>query len=475
MRLPKLLTNSAIYTAVTLLQRCASFFLLPLYTTFLTPTDYGTVNVVLSVSSFVAVLIMVALNGAATRLHYKNKNLEYRSRVWGTITTLVLANSILFGVLFISLHKYLVDPFIGNIDFYPFALIALSYAVISPLYILFQSYLQASQNAVFYGANTLLNFFLQVFLTILFVVHYRMGALGMLCSYAVTALFFFIYVSVAFLPKIKLGIDKGISMFSFRFSLPLLPHQISLWSAGTIDKLFLNGIKGTAVAGLYGIAQQCGNVVGTIAYSFNQAFVPWFYEMLEEGNEGKRRIQQAGLCIVLGYCIIALGLSLFSREVLSIMVSESFRDAFSIIPFVAFAMVLNGTYYLFINVLLIDKTEFVFVATLSGLVVNILANIILIPPLGYYGCGIACFLTYLTRSVVALILSKKKNKEIRYNYVTMYLTTFVFLLLALFLMLVISDITFGGIILKMAIFVIAIIVFMIHYKPLVMQILRMQK
>lgn len=475
MKIPKVLKNSVVYTSVTILQRCTSFLLLPLYTAFLTPADYGTVNVVLSVSSFIAVLIMVAMNGAATRLHYKDKSSEFRRKVWGTVTTIVLVNSIIFGIVVISLHKYLVDPFIGEIDFFPFALIALLYTIISPLYALFQSYLQASQNAVHYGANTIFNFILQVCLALLFIVHYEMGALGMLLAYLITALVFFIYVLIVFMPKIKLGIDKGIAKFSMRFSLPLIPHQISLWSAGTIDNLFLNGLKGKAVAGIYGIAQQFGNVVGTIAYSFNQAFVPWFYEMLEEGKEGTKKIQQAGMCAVLGYSIIALIISVFSQEVLMFMVSENFREAYRIIPFVAFAMVFQGIYYLFINVLLIDKTGFVFVATLTGMIVNILLNILLVPIWGYYGCGIACLMTYVTRSVVAMILSIKKNSQIRYNYIALYSLPILFLLFVLAMMFMIREPSFTSFIYKLLIIISLTIMFLLRYKSLITHMLKTRK
>jgi len=470
MKVPKIFKNSAIYTIVTFLQRCTAFLLLPLYTAFLTPADYGTVNVVLSVSSFMAVLIMVALNGAATRLHYKNKEVGYRKKVWGTITTIVLVNSVFFGLLFISFHGILVDPFIGDIDFYPYALIALSYTIISPLYMLFQSYLQASQNAIHFGINTLINFLLQVGLTILFVVHYRMGALGLLSAYGITAFVFFIYVLTVFTPHLKFGIDKGITRFSLRYSLPLLPHQISLWSAGTIDNLFLNGLKGKSVAGIYGIAQQFGSVVATISYSFNQAFVPWFYELLEEGESGLKKIKQAGFCAVISYCITAFALSVFSQEVLNIMVSENFREAHKIIPFVAFAFVFNGIYNLFVNVLLIDKTEYVFVATLSGMAVNIVLNILLIPHWGFYGCGIACLMTYFVRSIIALILSLRKNKKIRYNYLSMYIMTFLFFACSLMIMHFLNRTSFLQFIIKILVFILIVSVFLAKYYPVLKRI-----
>ena len=420
MKVPKIVTNSALYSITTLLQKGASFFLLPLYTAFLTPEDYGIVNVVTSVSSFLAVLIMMSLNGAATRFHYKNTEESYRKVLWGTITSIVFISSLGWGAVFFTLHRFLVDPFIGEIDFYPYAVIGLANTVITPLYLLFQSYLQARQEALHYSINTFSHFLTQVGLAIVFIAIYKMGAVGMLLSNVVTSLIFFLYVLIVYIPKIKIGINKDIANQSFKYSLPLVPHHISIWSAGTMDRLFLNGYKGKAVTGVYSVGQQFGNVVGTIAYSVNQAFVPWFFQMIEKGKEGFRKIEQMGVCAVLGYALIAFVISLFAPEILRVMVSERFRDAWQIIPLVTFAFVFHEVYFFFINILFIKDTGWVFTVTLASMVVDILLNIILVPIWGFWGCGIACFMTYFSRSIFALILSLKKNKDIRYNYAVMY-------------------------------------------------------
>lgn len=427
MKFPKIVTNSALYSFTTLLQKGAAFFLLPLYTAFLTPEDYGIVNVVTSVSSFMAVLIMMALNGAATRFHYKKTDETYRKELWGTITMIVVLCSLGWGSIFFILHRYLVDPFIGDIDFYPFAVVALANTVITPLYLLFQSYLQARQEALHYSINTFSNFLIQVSLAIAFIAIFKMGALGMLLANLITALIFFIYVIIMYIPKIKLSINKSIAKDSFSYSLPLLPHQISIWSAGTIDRLFLNGYKGKGITGIYSVGQQFGNVVGTIAFSVNQAFVPWFFQMIEKGKEGFRKIEQMGFVAVIGYSLIAFAISLFAPEILRIMVSEKFRDAWQIIPLLSFAYVFHGVYFFFINILFVKDTNWVFIVTLSAMMIDVFLNIVLVPIWGFWGCGIACFMTYLSRSVFALILSRRKNKSIRYRALAMFTVPVFFL------------------------------------------------
>ncbi len=471
MKLPKIITNSALYSFTTLLQKGASFFLLPLYTAFLTPEDYGIVNVVTSVSSFMAVLIMMALNGAATRFHYKNSDETYRKVMWGTITTIVFISSFGWGAVFFTFHHFLVDPFIGEVDFFPFAVIGLANTIITPMYLLFQSYLQASQNAAHYSINTLSNFLTHVALAILFIAYFRFGALGMLLSNVITSLLFFVYVLITYIPHITVGINRSIGKAALKYSLPLLPHQISIWSAGTIDRLFLNGYRGKAVTGIYSVGQQFGSVVGTIAFSVNQAFVPWFFQMIEKGEEGIRKIEKMGMFAVVGYSLIAFSISLFAPEILKVMVSESFREAWQVIPILTFAFVFHGVYFFFINILFVKDTNWVFSVTVGAMFVNVIMNILLVPAWGFWGAAIACFMTYFTRSLFALLLSLKKNKLIRYNYFAMYIVPISFFAFS-FVNWLLSDYTLlQALAIKFFICFVLGIVFSVKYKDQILVLL----
>ena len=220
MKIPKILTNSALYSLTTLLQKGIGFFLLPLYTAFLTPDDYGIVNVVTSVSSFLSVLIMMSLTGAATRFHYRNTDENYRKVLWGTITTIVIISSLGWGAVFFTFHKFLVDPFIGEVEFFPYAVIGLANVIITPLYLLFQSSLQARQEALHYSINTFSNFIVHLGLAVLLIAVFKLGAVGMLLANVITSLLFFIYVLISYIPKIKMGIDKPIAKKALKYSLP---------------------------------------------------------------------------------------------------------------------------------------------------------------------------------------------------------------------------------------------------------------
>ena len=477
MAVPKILGNSVIYTGVTILQRCVSFFLLPLYTSYLTPADYGITGVVTSISSLLAIFTTLGLDSAGGRFYYKyNGEPEYVRRLYGTIGLVVIINSIVFGGLFIVLHKWIIDPLIGEIDFYPYVLLGLLNVMVTPLYLLFQGYLQTIQNGVKYGINAMLNFLLHVGLTIVLVVVFRMGALGVLLAQLITAIVFFFYVLFAFFRYQKVSIDHGIVMESTKYALPLLPHTLANWSNGTIDKLLVNGIRTETDAGLYNLGRQYSSVPTTISIAINSAYVPWFYEHANDVKKNLPQIRRMSEMITWVMCFIAIVMSLFAQEVLDIMISNpSYDGVWRVIPFLICGIIFNSIYFFYVNVLFLKDTVVIFTITVASIVVNVGLNLWFIPIFGYLGCGLASMLTYFIKSIFAVYISMKRNKEIRFR--TGYLYTIGILSSVVCL----SALLWGrlslmiGLSIKAAIIIVLAVIIYMTYKTEIMNIINKRK
>lgn len=415
------------------LQKGISFFLMPLYTSFLSPADYGILGVVSSVSTFLSVFITLGLEAAAARFYYKNnKDEQYAKRVYGNVALVILANSLIWGSVFIGGHKWIVDPIVGKIEFFPYVFIGILNVIVTPMYLLYQNYLQARQNAAHYGINSLLCFLLQVILTVLSLTVFDLGVFGVLLSQLITSVVFFVYVIITFLRKQSLKLEHPILKECFKYSLPLLPHNLANWSNGTLDKLLVNGIRSQADAGMYNVGQQYGSVMAFVANAINQAYVPWFYEKVNEGKQGLKRIVQtadASICLV---SLVAIAMSLFAEEIFSIMISNPAYDGvWKIVPCIVFAYVFQSIYFFFVNVLFLKDTKVIFTITITAVVVNIGLNLLLIPEFGFVGGAIACILTYFVKSIMALIISSIKNKEIRFHWLLMYAIAFIALAISL--------------------------------------------
>lgn len=408
------------------------FILLPLYTHYLTPSDYGILSVITAITAFLSRLFLMSLHSAASRFHFNSDKTDYRAKVWGTTLLMVVANSIIWGILLIVFHKYLIDPLAKEIPFYPLLLLAILGTMLSPLYLFFQQWLRNTQDGIKYSMLSISYVIFNTILNLFCLVVFKMGVLGMVLSTFLISLFFFIYSLWAFTPKLNVKFDRGIGVGTIKYAIPLIPHNLIGYWSGAIDKLLLNNMSGAASVGLYGIASQFGGVINVFEDGVRKAFSPWCYQILSVGdNKGYGKLYTFADISVLLYCIIAMIISLFSPEVISIMTSEPFKLAWQPITFICFGYVFRGLYFFFCQPLFFSHTKYVMLVSLSSLIVNIACNILLIPILAEIGAGLSLFISMVALSISALIISRNKEPQIHFHYIRMILMTFIFMLLSM--------------------------------------------
>jgi len=96
----KVLINSALYTFNSILIKALGFLLLPVYTYFLTPKDYGITNLIAGFTSVASFIVAFSLYSAVTRFYADYKSDRDRlKRFYGTVLTFVSLSGSVFVVL----------------------------------------------------------------------------------------------------------------------------------------------------------------------------------------------------------------------------------------------------------------------------------------------------------------------------------------------------------------------------------------
>jgi O-antigen/teichoic acid export membrane protein len=427
-KFPKIFTNTVLYSLSSFLQKGIGFLLLPIYTYYLTPEDYGMLNVVTTIVAFLSQLFMMSLHGAASRFHFKSERADYHAKVWGTILMLVLANSVFWGILVMVFHKYLIDPVAKGIAFYPLFFFSILGTIFSPLYQFYQQWLRNLQNGVRYTINAIAFFLLQVVLNLIGLVVLGLGVLSPVLSSLIVAVVFFGISIWRFVPNISFRFDKNLAKDAVKYSLPLVPHNIAGYWSMTIDRIMLNNMLSTSSVGLYSVGSQFGLVIGEIAMSINKAYSPWCYNIMTKNKEeGYEKMYVFADMSILVLCLIAMIISIYSPEVVSLMASEAFSMAWMPVTFICFGKVAHGLYFFFCQPLFFSHTKYVMYVSLSALIANIVCCYFFIPVFGIIGTGLALFASTMVIAVMALILSKWLEPHIQYHYKRMIAMCFVFL------------------------------------------------
>lgn len=430
MNLPKVLKNSTLYSFASFFQKGIGFFLLPLFTRYLTPEDYGVMNLLTSIVGFLSIMIMFSLHGAARRYHFSYETEEGKASVWGTILIMILFSSLFWTVIVVAFHEYLIDPLTDNISFWRLTILSLLATMLSPVYLLYQTWLQTIEDGKSYTINMLLNFVATTILNIVVVACLGWGVWGMLLSNLIVTAIFFAYSLYKFLPIISFRFNKSIAKESMEYSIPLLPHNVSGYLSVMLDRVLLNKLATISQLGIYSVSNQFGLILNTITSSFNQAIGPWFFRELSKDSINLKKLRQFTVGSTLLCSIIAFILVFFTPEVIHIATTDAYSKAWEPIIFISFGYVLNGLYYHFSTPLFYSKPQLVFVVSALQLIVNVVMNVALIPNYGYMGAGLSFMISMFASAVIALLLTSKVYPQCKYPWVRLFVITVFFLLVS---------------------------------------------
>jgi O-antigen/teichoic acid export membrane protein len=431
MRIPKIISNTALYSIASFLQMGVGFLLLPVYTLYLTPEDYGKLNVVTAITAFVSRMLLMSLPVAATRFHFKSEMQEFRAKVWGSILILLLINSFFWGVLIIIFHRYLITPIAEGVDFYPLFFFALIGAMLSPMFQFYQQWLKTLQDGLSHTINAIAHFVITVILNVVCLTVLHLGVFSLILSNFVVSLLFFVYSFYSFSPYLCFRFENRIGAGALKYALPLMPHNIASYWSNTIDRLMLNNMAGASSVGLYSVASQFGSVMNVITGSINSAFSPWCFQLMAKGEkEGYEKMYIFADVGVLLCCVIGFIISIFSPEAVWLMSSKSYEMAWYPISFICFGGVARGLYYFFCQPLFFSHTKYVMYVSMTALLANVICNLVFIPLLGIIGTGVAMFISLLVIALMALGLSIHLEPQIRFHAGKMIGLSFLFLLIS---------------------------------------------
>ncbi|AXH51541.1 lipopolysaccharide biosynthesis protein [Clostridium perfringens] len=409
----KVIKNSIIYTFCGFLLKAFNFLLLPLYTSYLTTKDYGITNLISSFNSVMGVILVFSLYSAITRFYadYKYDTNKVK-RLYGTIITFTLISGTIFFCVFIILKPLVMRYLFKGMDFYPTVLLALIGLIFVCLQTIYQFILQAMELAHKYTVRSIIYFFVLLGFNILFVVVLKWGANGVLLATLLANIIFTVYMFIDLNNNsiITICIDKEILKKTLKYSIPIIPHNLSTTIASLVSNVFIGDKFSLSSVGVFGLATQFGNITDTIQASVNNAFTPWFYDVLNnKDKKSKKEIIKLTNILLWFYGVLFLGIALFSQDLIILFLNKSYWKAWTVVPFMIVSFSIKTIYYFYINILFYYKeaTKYIFISTLSSSICNIILSAIFIPKMDIYGSALADIISMFLRVTIVVILSKR--------------------------------------------------------------------
>lgn len=407
--------GSFIYTATSMLTKVGSFFLLPLYTAFLSTEDYGTSNLVASFQGVMGYVVSLCMMHAVMRFYADTHGDRNKTAsLFGTVFAFVLISGLFWIVVALLLRPLLERYVFIGIDFFPVVFVGILAFPGFSLYLIYQNALRAMEQSKKFSVLAILYFLAMVSLNIIFVVKLSLGALGIvLTTFILNSLYsVFAVIDLARQGLFAFRIDWNLLRELIAYSAPLLPHNLSMQVSVLVSSALIGRCCSLSSLGLYSLANQFGQIADTIQTSVNTAYQPWFYRKLIDRKNGyKSEIREITNQLLSIYCFVFLGLALFSKEAIFLFASDGYRQAWIYVPIIVSVFTLKTPYYFFIDVLYFrkDKARLIFIASVASSLVNVAVTFWAVPAVGVIGSMLADVIA--TGVLTALVVVLSINSE----------------------------------------------------------------
>lgn len=428
----RVIGNSLFYSLSNILLKMFSFFLIPLYTAYLSTEQYGVINLANGFVSFVSCIVMCGLQYAVIRYYadVRGDDRNVRNLISTVVNFLVLLCVAVGLLLLVSIHLWEGIVF-KNIHQYSVVILSVLISCTTGLYFVYQEILKGMQNAKKSIRLTYLYFFLLLGCNILTIVVLRMGATGVLVSNLIVVglmiaiMFYDLIKSRLYIPFIDSRLLKSL----LRYSLPLVPHAIAFNISGLYSRIIINSKLSTSLLGLYSLASQFGAIADQLSNSVQSAFQPWLFQQLRRIEKGEncdkadiRSLTDLLLWIYGGVYVVIGG---WCQEIITVFTSNSYHSAWTYVPVFIMSVAIKSPLYFYQNFMYFHKrlSGYIFICTVLGCTISMILVWLWVPEIGIFGAILADIVALSVRLVITRWILR--NVDTIYSFVRVMGITFV--------------------------------------------------
>lgn len=383
-----------------------TFLLIPIFTSVLSTTQYGKIDLVITTQSLLFPLVTFAFSEAIFR-YVMNSDIDNRS---------ILSNSI-----FIESILYICTLLIANIvnifvewEYMPWMLAILGGSM---MYDLLLNYLKASQNSKKYVIIGVVYTAINLTCNILFIVVFHWGIEGYLL--AIIVAYVIPSIVVLFIEGIyrQFGfkfIDVHLAKRMMHYSFPLIFTSLSWWVITSSDRYMIRYFMTNSDVGIYSIASKIPLILQTLISILQTVWQISTNQMHDEEPEQLREnfalftkiFRQVGF--ISGSVLIIL-----TQPLMMILARNDFYSRWIYAPFLILSIVFSfGTGMVATLYGAYEKNSGVLYSVLLGGGINIILNAVLIPQIGVIGATVS---TAISRLVIAIYRLKDTEKFLQFD------------------------------------------------------------
>lgn len=414
----KLARHVSTYTLGNVLSKVVGFLMIPLYTRYLTPADYGLLELLTLTSSVLSMLLGLRLSSALVRFYSESTDQTNRNTLVATVVALMLLMSTGSAVL-LSLGSPLISQTVlGDREHgthFAFIFISLAFELLLSVG---YTYLRVVEKSGLYVVVSLVQLAVGLSLNVIFIAGMQWGVWGILASMVLSNGLIASFLVTYTLRRVGLKMRLDDVPRLMRFTLPLIPAGLLIFVLNMGDRFLLGRLISLDAVGVYALGYKFGMILSVfVGEPFILAWTVRRVEIYKNRSDRDLIFARVPTYLVAALSFVGLGISMFAPEMLRVVATREFWPAASVVPWVTVGY---GFYILYFiadfGFFIHSKTLWYPIISGSSAVVNIILNVILIPRFGALGAAITTAISFFVCLAITYFASQKYH-PIRYEFV----------------------------------------------------------
>jgi O-antigen/teichoic acid export membrane protein len=406
--LKRLLKHTTIYGVGSIVGKLVGFLLIPFYTHYLRPSEYGTLELLDLSVAFIGLLLNVWVTIPLVRFYYDHDEQSERNKIVSTILLAVAAVATALAVTGLAFAREVSWLILRSPEFGLYVRVISISFFLSSINSVAWNYMRARQRSSLIVSLNLASLALAICLNIYFIAFLHLGVLGVLYSSLLAHVLNTSLLMAKMLPEIGWHFDWVIFSKVMAFGAPLIFTALGAFVMNYSDRFFLERFGGVGVVGVYALGYKFGYMLSFLVIQpFYMIWSARMYEIAKQDN-ALEMFARLGAYFSFALTVAALGVALPIREVIHVISASDFHSAYRIVPIIALAYVFQGlTYYFQTGILIQKKTAYMGAIGLAGAAADLALNFLLIPRYHAMGAAWATVLSFLVVASLAFFFSQK--------------------------------------------------------------------
>lgn len=400
--------DTLIYGGGIALSKVVSFVMLPIYTRYLTPADYGVLQLIVMTLDVIEIFAGSRLVSGIFYLFHKAATEPDRRAVLSSALVVMAISYAAAGAAAYAGASPIARLVLGSEGDGGLLRIAAGSLASDCLIVVPMAYLQVSGHAIRFVSVSLLRLLLQVTFNVIFLVVLQLGVKAVLLSTLLTNLILGAGLVGYLISQVGISVPWATTRALLRFGLPLVAVQVATFISTFGDRYFLKAEANTTVVGIYSLAYQFGFLLAALGYT------P-FYTVWEPARFGIAKRPDRDDLYARGFIYfnlillsVAVVIALFGSDVLRIMSAPSYWSAADLIPVILVAYVLQSwTQIHNLGIMMRERTELITWANWVAALVALGGYVWLIPRYLGLGAAVATVLAFGVREIMVYVLSQR--------------------------------------------------------------------